>query len=217
MNQISSSFLQDIRKEYELGILDLTTVNQNPKEQFQAWLQEALASEILEPTAMHLSTVSGEGRPSGRIVLLKGYEQGPIFYTNYQSRKGQDIQSNAYASLTFFWDKLERQVRIEGKIVKISDEKSDEYFKSRPFKSQIGAIVSPQSQPIKDRAILESEMEAGITHWDGKEIARPLHWGGYELIPDYYEFWQGRRSRLHDRITYSLKENNAWLLERLAP
>ena len=208
--------IADIRKEYTLQTLDLDSVKLNAIEQFNTWFAEALNAKIIEPNAMHLATVSAEGKPSGRIVLLKGVDTGFLFFTNYESRKGKEIAQNQYVSLTFFWAELERQVRIEGKIEKVSKEISDQYFHSRPKGSQIGAMVSPQSQVIADRLLLEQKIEELTEKYKDELPPRPSHWGGYRLLPEIIEFWQGRPSRLHDRIRYT-RENHVWKIERLAP
>jgi pyridoxamine 5'-phosphate oxidase len=211
--------LADLRKDYTLKELSEFQVLKNPFEQFQSWMDEAIKSEVLEPTAMHLSTVSVQGRPSGRIVLLKGIEnQGFVFYTNYESHKGKELAQNPYACLTFFWAELERQVRIEGTVLKVSAENSDAYFNIRPRGSRIGAWASPQSQVISDRKILENNVLSLENQYKEQEnIPRPIHWGGYSLKPDLFEFWQGRPSRLHDRIQFSLENNQDWKIKRLAP
>ena len=207
-----------IRKEYKLKELRKRDVNHNPFLQFNIWLDEALKAMVNEPTAMNFATVSAQGRPSSRIVLLKGCtEDKLIFYTNYNSRKGTDLSQNPFAALTFFWPELERQVRIEGRIFKVSKELSDDYFKSRPQSSQIGAMASPQSTIIYDRKVLE-DLEENITkELNGQQPERPAHWGGYYLSPDYFEFWQGRPSRLHDRIAFKKSAETAWEIVRLAP
>lgn len=209
--------LAQIRKDYALQNLDIDDVDANPFLQFQKWMDEAIKAAIIEPTAMHLATVSKEGKPSGRIVLLKGTENECfIFFTNYQSQKGQELAENPFVSLTFFWAELERQVRIEGKIEKISEEASNAYFQTRPRASQIGALASPQSEWVADRAFLENRFTALEKEYEGKPIPKPANWGGYSVIPDRFEFWQGRRSRLHDRIQYKLI-NAEWDVCRLAP
>lgn len=205
-----------IRKEYSLEKLEVDSVKANPMEQFKDWFSEALNSQMLEPTAMHLATVGEGGKPSGRIVLLKGIDSGFLFFTNYKSRKGKEIANNTFASITFFWAELERQVRIEGKVEKLSDSESDDYFQSRPKGSQIGAIVSEQSQVIESREVLEQKMQALAVQYENELPPRPMHWGGYRLVPEVIEFWQGRQSRLHDRIRYS-SEQNHWQIERLSP
>ncbi|AKD04671.1 pyridoxamine 5'-phosphate oxidase [Pontibacter korlensis] len=210
--------IADIRTNYTKQALTEDSVAKDPVQQFKAWLEEAIQSEVDEPTALVLSTVSAAGKPSARVVLLKGFnEQGFKFYTNYQSRKGQELAENPYASLTFFWPALERQVRVEGKVEKASPEDSDVYFHSRPKGSQIGAWASPQSQVIDKREVLEQrekQYTEQFSHVD--QVPRPQHWGGYVLVPHYIEFWQGRPSRLHDRIAFEL-ETNDWKIKRLAP
>lgn len=206
----------DIRKKYEKFELLETSVADTPLEQFNLWFNEALQAQVPEPNAMTLATTTATGRPSARIVLLKGYdERGFVFFTNYKSRKGQELADNPYASLLFFWPALERQVRLEGRIEKVDAAESDEYFHSRPLGSRIGAWVSPQSQPIT-HAELEARAKA-LAESLGSDPARPEHWGGYRLKPDYIEFWQGRPSRLHDRLAYTLGADASWALQRLAP
>jgi pyridoxamine 5'-phosphate oxidase len=215
---IPQSPLHNIRKEYVHGSLDIQDVNPLPLLQLQAWLAEALQAEMLEPTAIHLSTVASNGHPSGRIVLLKNIDHGLVFFTNYASRKGHQIAENSHVAATLFWDKMERQIRIEGKVEKISVADSETYFHSRPYKSQLGALVSPQSQVIPSRESLELALqEAEKQYPEGSLIPKPESWGGYRILPDYFEFWQGKRSRLHDRIIYSLQEDQSWKIERLAP
>jgi pyridoxamine 5'-phosphate oxidase len=211
--------IAQIRKDYALQSLDITDVVANPFLQFKQWLEQAIEAQVLEPTAMHLATVGEGNRPTGRIVLLKGVENEQfVFYTNYQSRKGTQLFANPFASLTFFWAELERQVRIEGKVVKVSEETSTAYFQSRPRESQLGAWTSPQSQPIENRAFLEQKfLEVQQQYVNLPTIPKPEHWGGYALVPDYIEFWQGRQSRLHDRVAYTLQAGKAWEIGRLAP
>ena len=206
-----------LRENYTKGSLDVSDVSLLPIEQFQIWFDEAIASELLEPNALLLSTVSAEGKPSARIVLLKGIDTGFKFYTNYLSRKGTELIENPNGCITFFWAELERQVRIEGTIEKVSLEESDEYFQSRPKGSQIGAWTSNQSMVIRNREVLEEREKHLIEKFAGNPIPRPPYWGGYRLVPNYIEFWQGRPSRLHDRIAYSLLENGDWKIERLSP
>ncbi len=209
--------LKDIRSEYIAGELDETTVNKDPLLQFEKWFADALQTGMQHPNAFVLSTCTRKGKPSARVVLLKGIDpEGFVFYTNYESRKSNEMDENGFASMTFFWSKLERQIRIEGKIKKISAAESDEYFKTRPRGSQAGAWVSPQSKVIPGREALDVSQEWFLKENEGKDIARPPFWGGYRLYPLSIEFWQGRTSRLHDRILY-LFENDEWKIERLAP
>ena len=196
-----------------------TEVNSNPIEQFTSWFEEALNADLLEPNAMTLATASPNGKPTARIVLLKGYSvRGFVFYTNYESTKGQQLIANPQAALVFLWDKLERQIRIEGKVTKLSTEESDNYFHSRPVSSQIGAWTSDQSRVIDSREVLEKRQQELLAKYaDGATIPRPPHWGGFRLIPDLIEFWQGRPSRLHDRLVYRLQDDATWEIVRLAP
>lgn len=208
--------IADIRKSYEKSELIEASLKATPTEQFHTWFQEAIQADTLEVNAMTLATATPDGRSSARIVLLKGYdENGFVFFTNYQSRKGHDLANNPHASLLFFWPALERQVRIEGTISKVSAAESDEYFHSRPLGSRVGAWVSPQSQPIS-RAELNANA-AALTVSLGEHPARPDHWGGYRLRPDYVEFWQGRPSRLHDRLAFQTDNTGNWVVSRLAP
>lgn len=210
--------IADIRKDYRLKTLSEEEVQPNPFAQFEVWWQEALAAKIEEVNAMTLSTASADGVPAGRIVLLKGYnEKGFVFFTNYQSFKGNHLTENPRASLLFFWKELERQVRITGISQQLSAAENDEYYYSRPAGSRIGAWASPQSQVIDSRQWLEARVDAITKEFEGKNIARPQHWGGYCVKPVSIEFWQGRSSRLHDRIQYTLQPNGLWAIERLAP
>ena len=196
--------IADIRTDYIKHQLNKEEVLDNPIDQFSLWFKEALTAEVSEVNAMTLSTVKLDNRPTSRIVLLKGVESGQfIFYTNYLSNKGKEIAANPYGALTFFWGELERQVRIEGKIALVSKKQSDQYFNSRPRGSQISAATSPQSAIIDNRQILEERATSIENKYASKEVTRPSQWGGYALIPDYLEFWQGRANRLHDRIVYS--------------
>lgn len=208
--------LSNIRRVYNKFHLEEENVNHNPFEQFDLWLQDALSADLLEPTAVAVSTVSSEGRPSSRIVLLKYFdERGFVFFTNYTSRKGTEISQNPYIAMLFFWDKLERQVRIEGKIEKISREESKNYFDSRPYGSRLGAWASHQSKVMKSRDELTANLDK-LKEKYPSEVPLPDFWGGFRLIPDAFEFWQGRESRLHDRIKFILQDNN-WKIERLMP
>lgn len=209
--------IADIRKDYSAKTLARADVDKNPITQFNTWFEEGLHAEIEEVNAMTLSTASAAGKPTARIVLLKGVENdGFVFFTNYSSEKGQQLAENPYASLTFFWKELERQVRIEGLVKKISIEDSDTYFKSRPYKSRVGAWVSDQSKPLSSRFELMQKFTVKAAKLIGQEVPKPDFWGGYILIPNRIEFWQGRPSRLHDRINYRLKDDD-WQIERLSP
>lgn len=209
--------ISDIRKEYMRESLSEGDVELNPYLQFGRWWREALGAEIEEVNAMTLATASADGKPSARIVLLKGYdEHGFVFFTNYTSRKGQDMAENDQVTLLFFWKELERQVRIEGRVEKLGVEENDAYFQSRPEGSRIGAWASPQSQVIPDRAFLDEQVRLYSGQFSEGSIPRPSHWGGYRVKPVLLEFWQGRPSRLHDRIRY-IGEEGSWRIERLAP
>jgi pyridoxamine 5'-phosphate oxidase len=210
--------LAELRKEYSKSSLDVTTVDVSPITQFEKWFKEAIESNVQEPNAMNLATVNEQGRPSSRIVLLKGIENSRFqFYTNYQSKKGKELDLNPACALTFFWPELERQVRIEGVCARVLPEVSDRYFQSRPRGSQIGAWSSPQSTLIKDRLILDQRVQEIEKKFEGNEILpRPKQWGGYEVDALMIEFWQGRQSRLHDRVQYS-KIDDRWQIYRLAP
>ncbi|HEX5357733.1 MAG TPA: pyridoxamine 5'-phosphate oxidase [Aquabacterium sp.] len=209
--------LAQMRKSYEQAELDESHVLPQPIDQFHHWFDEAVKAKALEPNAMTLATVSADGRPSTRVLLLKGAEAtGLVWFTNYASRKGQDLAANPMAAMQFFWPELERVVRVEGRVERVSDEESDAYYRSRPAGSRIGAWASPQSQVLSSREVLEAawkEQQAKL----GDDPPRPAHWGGYRLVPDHWEFWQGRSSRLHDRIAYELQSDGAWLIQRLAP
>lgn len=210
--------LAHIRKDYSKATLDVKSVAKDPIQQFTHWFNEATTSEVPEPNAMTLSTVNEQGRPAARIVLLKGVENGKfVFYTNYQSRKGKELEQNPACSLTFFWSALERQVRIDGVAARIDGKRSEEYFQSRPRGSQIGAWASPQSTFIKDRELLEARAQQIEEKFKGMAVLpKPHQWGGYEIDPFMIEFWQGRPSRLHDRIVYTKVDEN-WRIDRLAP
>ena len=209
--------IADIRKEYTSETLLENDVATHPIQQFQKWWEQAITSDILEPNAMTLATASADGLPSARIVLLKGFDQaGFVFFTNYKSFKGSQLEENPKACLVFHWKELERQVRITGLVEKIAEAESDAYFDSRPIGSRIGAWASPQSQVIESREWLEKEFDKEKDRF-GNNVQRPPHWGGYIVKPVMIEFWQGRFSRLHDRIQYTLEENGTWKIERLAP
>ncbi len=208
----------ELRKDYSKASLDVSDTLERPTEQFQKWFKEAQEAQVMEPNAMTLSTISPEGRPDARIVLIKDVtEEGFTFFTNYQSRKGKELEQNPYAALTFYWPELERQIRIEGEVEKVAEPTSDQYFNSRPRGSQIGAWASPQSQVIANRGLLEIRKRDIEERFAGKEVTRPEHWGGYLVKPNRIEFWQGRASRLHDRIVYEQTAKGSWTRTRLAP
>jgi len=208
--------IADLRKDYKLAALSRADSDLSPSKQFAKWFEEAIAAQLPEPNAMTLATVDQAGRPSTRVVLIKEFDdRGPVWFTNYHSRKGQQLAANPFAALQFHWVELERVVRIEGRVEKISAQESDAYFASRPLDSRIGAWASPQSETISSRAVLL----ARAAEYAAKFMLnppRPPHWGGYRLLPDRFEFWQGRSSRLHDRIQYRL-DAGVWKIERLAP
>lgn len=214
------STLESIRKDYCQASLELSDVSPNPKDQLAAWLEQAVAAKCPEPNAMSLSTVSPRGRPTSRVVLIRGIdsEGGLAFFTNYQSSKGQALAANPWASLLFFWPELERQVRIEGRVEKLSAAESDRYYQSRPLGNRLGAWASPQSSVIPSAQWL-MERQGQFSQALGEAPPRPAHWGGYRLLPDLYEFWQGRPSRLHDRIRYQApgSSDSGWVIERLTP
>lgn len=213
----STTPIADLRQSYERAQLDEQDASANPLTLFQQWLDEAIAEKIPEPNAMTLATVGGDLRPSTRIVLIKGLDaRGPVWFTNYESRKGHELAGNPFAALQFHWVEMERVVRIEGTVEKITDDESDTYFNSRPLGSRIGAWASPQSQVVASRDVLEAHEKAFAEQF-GEQPPRPPHWGGYRLKPERWEFWQGRRSRLHDRLRYLLQSEGNWLMERLAP
>lgn len=206
-----------MRREYSARELNEADVDRDPLKQFDVWFGEAAASEVLDPNAMALATADREGRPSVRIVLLKEYnERGFVFFTNYESRKGRQMSENPQASLCFWWGELMRQVRIEGRVEQVSADESDRYFASRPLESQLGAWASDQSSVIADRATLEHRMLKMKECYADEDVPRPRYWGGYRLIPDSIEFWQGRPGRLHDRLQYRLQDGT-WTMFRLAP
>jgi pyridoxamine 5'-phosphate oxidase len=208
----------DIRKEYTHKTLMESGIEADPVRQFSTWWHEALEAKIIEVTAMTLATASVDGMPSARTVLLKGFsEKGFIFFTNYNSFKGQQLSENPKASLLFFWKELERQVRITGLVEKLSSEESNDYFQSRPRASQVGAVVSPQSQVIESRQWLDERYNEVSKQFENTAVQRPPHWGGYIVRPIIIEFWQGRPGRLHDRIQYTILDDGNWKIERLAP
>jgi pyridoxamine 5'-phosphate oxidase len=210
--------LADLRKEYSLAGLSEKDAARDPFRQFEKWFQEAEAAKIHEPNAGVLSTAAKDGRPSSRIVLLKGIDgRGFVFYTNYDSRKGRELESNARASYLFPWVALERQVIVEGTVVKVAREESEAYFHSRPRASQLAAWASAQSSIISGRGALEDSMKATEKKYQGIDAPLPPHWGGYRIVPETVEFWQGRRSRLHDRLRYRRQASGEWSVERLAP
>ncbi len=216
MDQIND-FLKNKRTDYNLDTLDLKTAESDPFNQFGNWMKMAVDANLEEPNAMNLATVSAAGQPSSRIVLLRNFDHdGFVFFTNYESQKARELESGKMAALNFFWSSLHKQVRIQGSVSRLPDWDSDEYFSSRPRESQIGALVSQQSAVLNNREELEQKVENLTTELKGKEITRPTHWGGYVVSPHFFEFWQGRPSRLHDRIKYE-KVDGKWLLNRLYP
>lgn len=215
--ELTKENIQNLRQDYRAAQLSEHDVERDPIQQFKKWFKDAVDAQLYEPNVMTLATADTDGKPSARIVLLKGVdENGFVFYTNYESKKGQELIENPQAALVFFWAELERQVRIEGVVTKVDEQTSAEYFHSRPIGSQIGASASPQSKVISDRKLLEEQVAVLTAQYEGKEIPRPLNWGGYLIEPTYLEFWQGRSSRLHDRIIYDLVEGS-WIINRLAP
>lgn len=210
--------LADLRKDYTLQDLNETDVAPNPFIQFQKWFDEALTAQLLEPNAMTVATATTDGKPSARMVLLKDFdERGFVFFTNYNSHKGQELAENPQAALVFWWAELERQVRICGRVEKVSENDSDRYFQSRPFNSRLGAWASNQSEVIEGRIILEQRLQELKAKYKNQDIPRPPHWGGLRVIPTEIEFWQGRSSRLHDRILYTRLDDGDWKIQRLSP
>lgn len=210
--------LADMRKDYGLAGLQEKALARNPFQQFKQWFAEAEAAKVTEPNAMTLATVSRDGRPAARTVLLKGFDgRGFVFYTNYESRKGRELADHPQATLLFAWIALERQVVVEGKVVRVDRDEADAYFHSRPRASQLAAWASPQSTVIAGRAVIEESFRVVEKKYEGREVPLPPHWGGFRLMPDTVEFWQGRRSRLHDRLRYRRDPGSDWTIERLAP
>lgn len=216
---VEQKIIENLREDYRAKSLNRSEILEDPIQQFGIWFQEALDSEIKEPNAMTLATSTRDGIPSARIVLLKGFdEKGFVFYTNYESQKGRELLDNPQAALVFSWLDLQRQIRINGKVVKLSSELSERYFQSRPKGSQIGAWVSPQSEVIKNRNVLEEKKQLLEKQYaDVDKLPRPESWGGFVVIPRSIEFWQGRSSRLHDRMAYTLDTEGRWRIDRLAP
>jgi pyridoxamine 5'-phosphate oxidase len=210
--------MNDTKPQYNSDSIDEKTVDRDPLKLFQRWLDEAIAAGIHLPEAMTLATATPEGKPSARLLLLKhADERGFVFYTNYNSIKARELDSNPQAALVFYWPQLERQVRVEGKVERTSADESDAYFKTRPRESQIGALASPQSEVIDSREALQQHARDIEKLYEGREVARPAHWGGYRLLPERIEFWKGRPGRLHDRILYARQADGTWTISRLAP
>ena len=209
--------IADLRKDYTLEGLSETEIDPNPFIQFKKWFEQALAAQLPEPNAMTIATTTPDGKPSARMVLLKDFdERGFVFFTNYNSRKGQELAQNPQAAIVFWWAELERQVRILGSVEKVSESESNDYFESRPAKSRLGAWASNQSEIITNREVLEQRMQELQSKYENQEIPRPQHWGGLRVIPTEIEFWQGRSSRLHDRLLYTL-DDGSWKIQRLSP
>jgi pyridoxamine 5'-phosphate oxidase len=206
-----------LREEYTRAGLRESDADPDPIEQFRGWFGEALAADLHEPNAMTLATATADGRPSARVVLLKGFdERGFVFYTNYGGRKSRELEANPRAALVFYWGELERQVRVEGRVSRVPDGESDAYFAGRPRGSQLGALASEQSRPVRDRGALERRLRELEGEYEGREVPRPAFWGGYRIEPETIEFWQGRENRLHDRLRYRRSEGG-WKIERLQP
>jgi pyridoxamine 5'-phosphate oxidase len=217
-NSLMDRSVADLRQNYTKAGLSEADIAANPFVQFQTWFDQALAAALPEPNAMTLATATPEGKPSARVVLLKGFDdRGFVFYTNYNSTKGRQLQANAQAALVFWWAQLERQVRLEGTIVPVAATEADSYFASRPRGSQLGAWASPQSDLVESREVLETRLQHLEQEYRDRDIPRPPHWGGFCLIPDRIEFWQGRPNRLHDRLNYRRDRRGQWQIERLAP
>ncbi len=212
-----NKIINKLRKDYDKDHLNESNLESEPLKQFGKWLEYAISSGVEEPNAMNLATVSNSGKPSSRIVLLRNAdEQGLVFFTNYNSHKGQDLDTGNHAAINFFWPTIQRQIRIEGVAERIDIKESDEYFDSRPLESKIGAWASEQSEVLSSRQVLEAKFADLEKQFKGNVVSRPEHWGGYRLIPDYFEFWQGRMNRLHDRIAYKLI-SGTWEITRLYP
>ncbi len=210
--------MNESKHQYNEDSIDEATVDRDPLQLFERWLDEAKATGMRLPEAVTLATATADGKPSARLVLLKGAdERGFVFFTNYQSRKARELDANAQAALVFYWPQLERQVRVEGKVERTSAEESEAYFKTRPRESQIGAVASPQSEVIASREALQKKADELEKFYEGREVDRPAHWGGYRLRPERIEFWKGRPGRLHDRINYERQLDGSWTISRLAP
>ncbi len=217
MNEDLVNYINEIRRDFAGKPLNEDSIHANPMKQYGVWFEEAVNAQLLDPSAMSVTTVSAEGQPSTRIVYMRDIsDEGFVFYTNYHSGKGKDLEQNNQVSLNFFWGELERQVRVEGEVEKISDDASDAYFAKRPRESQIGAWASSQSEVLMSREALEEKVVDFTKKFEGSVVPRPAHWGGYRVKPTRMEFWQGRPSRLHDRIVY-LKSGNDWKQSRLSP
>jgi pyridoxamine 5'-phosphate oxidase len=215
---VSGADLQRLRKEYTRAGLTEAEADPDPIEQFRKWFDEALAADLHEPNAMTLATATPDGRPSARVVLLKGYdERGFVFYTSYEGRKSRELEENPRCALVFYWSELERQIRIEGRAGRVSEEESDAYYGSRPRGSRLSAWVSAQSRPVEDRGALEKRLWELEAEYEGREIPRPPFWGGYRVEPEAIEFWQGRENRMHDRLLYRRLSDGGWRMQRLQP
>jgi pyridoxamine 5'-phosphate oxidase len=218
VTKLDPGLFASLRKEYSrVGIVE-TDLDPDPFVQFGQWFGVASSSGVTEANAMTLATATAEGMPSARTVLLKGFdERGFVFYTNYESQKGQELLENPYAALLFFWKELHRQVRVTGSVVRVTREESEAYFHSRPVGSQVGAAISAQSRPIPDRATLEAQYSALEARYENAQVPLPEYWGGYRVVPAMFEFWQGRENRLHDRLRYLPRPEGGWVIDRLAP